>query len=231
MVITLTMQKPGFKGLKSSGSSAIPIKKAIARCTKWESASGNYGPQCVFSFDQAQILAMDAPWPSDKFDLTIKISDSLNSGWGLFGKSVADSFGISLEELELGHMIGQSFLVEREDDHLFFVAKDGTEARGVVWHVSLWKQGQQVQVTAPPNVASSMMPPFNIPNAPQSAEERALSLLNGKKMNEFFQVAIVDDIIRADQNLVNQVINGTWFAAKLASGKITLQADGTYKTA
>lgn len=67
-----------------------------------------------------------------------------------------------------------------------------------------------------------------IPGAQPTPEDQALTLLHGKDIASFFQVAVPDPIIRTDPALVNAIMSGVFAQAQITSGKVVKNDDGTH---
>ena len=61
-----------------------------------------------------------------------------------------------------------------------------------------------------------------------SSEDHALTLLHGKTMAMFFQVAVPDPIVRLDPNLVNAIMSNTFIVGMVASGRVVMDEGGVY---
>ncbi len=171
------MQKPSWRGL--TGGGATPVAEFVGQVGSWGLATNQFGQQVVFKIQQAQILHSDTPYPYAELDLSIRYSESQNSGWGKFGESVATSFGVSMEALDIDGLIGQTIHCVRHDNYTFFVDRQGVPAVGSYWEmVSLVQPGQQVAsiyaqvnpagalVTAPNPNGTLAMPPPMVPQIP-----------------------------------------------------------------
>ena len=63
--------------------------------------------------------------------------------------------------------------------------------------------------------------------APDSTA-RALELLDGKTMNDWFAVVFTDPVVKANTELVNNIINGGFIPPLEAAGIITKDEAGVY---
>ena len=82
-----------------------------------------------------------------------------------------------------------------------------------------------VPATAPAGAAPAVVA---APVAGVTAEQQALKLLHGADIATFFQLALPDQIVRTDANLLNSIFNNTFVQAKIATGEVLLNADGTH---
>lgn len=160
------MQKPSWRGL--TGGGATPVAEFLGTVASWALATNQYGQAVVFKIHQAQILHSDTPYPYAELDLSIRYSESQNSGWGKFGESIAAAFGISMEALDIDGLIGQVIHCVRHDNFTFFVDRQGVPAVGSFWElVTLVQPGQQVaSIYAQVNAAAAVNPNGTSAQAP-----------------------------------------------------------------
>jgi hypothetical protein len=219
-----------------------------------------------------QVIRSDSPFPYPQLVLSIKYSDSENSGWGLFAQSVARALNISLQDVAPMMLVQHQYHLVRHDDHLFFTNRTtGEEARGTYWEMlALVADGAAVVPWVSPNsapaaaaptqpvavapvpvpvpavvaapqpimapalvapvtaVPAQVATPAVVPTPGKSPTEWALELIHGKDMAAFFQVALPDELIRSDASLLDSIFNQTFVQAKLATGELTQNEDGTY---
>lgn len=139
--------KPTWKGLKGSGASANPIAEIVGLCQAWDAKPNSFGDtQVNLHFSNCQVIKADAVFPYAEWTLSIKYSDSQNSGWGIFGESVAEALGINIELLDIDLLKGQWCHILREDGHSFGTNRQTSqEMLGTAWHlVETIQPGAQV---------------------------------------------------------------------------------------
>ncbi len=155
------MQKPSWRGLQGGGQT--PVGEFVGTVGSWSLAQGQFGQQVVFKIHSAQILHTDTPFPYAELDLSIKYSESQNSGWGKFGESIARVLGISMEVLDIDQLIGQTIHCVRNDNFTFFVDKAGQAAIGSYWElVQMVQPGQSIpSIYAQKNAGGALGPATN----------------------------------------------------------------------
>jgi len=92
-------------------------------------------------------------------------------------------------------------------------------------------------VPAPANVTPSPAPvpsgtPAGLnltPDPSDTAAIRAKKLLNGRALNEWLGVALIDDRIKADPAFINSVYDQSFIVGLKASGQVTQGADGKFQ--
>jgi len=239
--------KPTWRGLKQGGSWATPLAEFVGTNApigpnhSWRTEVGQFGPQIVLCFNRLQVIRTDAPYPSSEVELWLKYSEQKNSAWGRLGKSIADALGVELDLLDIEQLNGQQMHMARHDnvDFGFKDRNTGQAATGTVWQlVKLLQPGESVTPIsqAPPTVqpalfteATAIAEPAPVAAPPTvSPEQQALNLLNGKSLAEFFQFALPDTSIRADQSLMTAIMNNTFVEAKMATGEVTKDEQGVY---
>ena len=78
--------------------------------------------------------------------------------------------------------------------------------------------------TVPPSPVATI----EAPAVTQSAEDRALELLHGRDAASFFALAIPDEVIRPNSDLVNAIMSGVFVQTQITSGKVIKNEDGTH---
>tara|TARA_Y100000310_G_scaffold193641_1_gene193601 strand:+ start:8073 stop:8834 length:762 start_codon:yes stop_codon:yes gene_type:complete len=242
--------KPGWKNMKGGGSKT-PVAEAVGLFSGWKTEVSNFGGNnVVLSFTNCQMLKLDAPYPYPDWDLSIKFSESINSGWGIIGTSLAEGLGLELDMLDIDLLRGRWCHMLREDNHSFGTNKTVNPPQamlGSVWRLVRFVQpGESVVSVAPvmaptpvatPAPAQAIAAPVAVATpAPVVAagelstdpQTRALQLLHGKDLSAFFQAAIPDPIIRQDGSLVQTITSNAYVPAQVAAGKAIQNADGTY---
>ena len=140
------LAKPSWRGL-SQGGNRIPVAEFIGQCTAWAVAPDNFGNQNVnLSFGNCQVLHSDTPWPYAEITLAIKISQSVNSGWGKLGETIARAFGVTMDILDIDQLMGQWVHMVRHDATVFGQDRNtGKDMTGVTWEmVGFVQTGVQV---------------------------------------------------------------------------------------
>jgi len=237
--------KPSWKNLKGAGGST-PIAEIVGHCDSWEIAPDAFGSnQVAFALSKCQVLKADSPYPYSDFTLSIKYSDSLNSGWGKFGDSVSKVLGIATDTLDVDLLKGQWLHLLRIDNVPYGTDRQtGQPITGTVWNlVEIVQEGAPVTAVHPSLQAGAIPSAAPAPVAPVAApvavatptntgssdpQQRALELLHGKSQADYFPVALSDDILRKDPMLLNSILSNAFIAAKVASGDVTQNTDGTY---
>lgn len=164
----------------------------------------------LVNFSKITVLETDSPYPYESAQLIFKFSDSINSGWCVLEDSIASVLGINVDDVNIDLLLGKNVLMEREDGHLFFTDKAGTESKGTVWRV--------VEVEG--KVASHVDP-----------WTKALELLEGKTRGEFMGEALTDPAIQGDKALQNMILTGTFFTDAKVISAFDVESDTYVKKA
>lgn len=242
--------KPSWKNLKGAGGST-PIAEVVGLCDSWEIAPDSYGTnQVAFSLSKCQVLKADSPYPYSDFTLSIKYSDSLNSGWGKFGDSVSKVLNTATDALDIDMLKGQWLHLLRIDGVPYGTDRvTGQPITGTVWNLVEIVQENAAVTAVHPSLQAGVVPfatpspvaPVDVATTPAPAavaapasagssdpQQRALELLHGKSQADYFPVALSDEILRKDPMLLNSILSNAFIAAKVASGDVTQNTDGTY---
>ena len=237
--------KPSWKNLKGAGGST-PIAEVVGLCDSWEIAPDAFGSnQVAFALSKCQVLKADSPYPYSDFTLSIKYSDSLNSGWGKFGDSVSKVLNTATDALDIDMLKGQWLHLLRVDNVPYGTDRaTGQPITGTVWNlVEIVQENAAVTAVHPSLQAGAIPSAAPAPVAPVAApaavaapantgssdpQQRALELLHGKSQADYFPVALSDETLRKDPMLLNSILSNAFIAAKVASGDVTQNTDGTY---
>lgn len=232
--------RPHWQGMSSGGNWGTPLIEFAGNFKGWSEDDGQFGISWVLEFDRVEVVRSDAPYTSAEATVSIRASNALNSGWGIFGESLAKAQGVELDNLNLDGSVGQTWHMVREDAHDFgFKVKEtGRQAVGTVWTVvTIVAPGQPVvPVEVPKEVVpvvessgtSVAVEPTPVETVAVTAEERALQLLNGRNKATFFQIVLPDDMVKKDSTITSEIINDTFIQARIASGKVTVDEDGVH---
>jgi len=245
---------PSWKGLKTGGEKT-PVTEFIGKMTRWKTEPDNFqNINIIFSYDQCQVLDSTAPYPSAEVVLSIKYSETENSGWGKAGGAYARANGIDIEQLELNMLIGQIHHMVLKSEH-YGTNKAGEAMVGNAWNCikinpasdynpSLSKaQYLAGALTAPQPVVVQTQPQSQVSqqtmvespapvaestSTPQDARGVALSILHGKSLADFFTEALAHADVKSDNALVQAIVSRTFLASEVAAGIVAENPDGTY---
>jgi hypothetical protein len=238
-----------WSGLAAGGAYKIPVVCFIGRLTDMVyDTQSQYGLRIIEKFDQVQILESPAPWPWATVDLSVKYSDREDSGWGRHVGS-AKALGLAQSATSLdqakAELVGKVYEMRQKEESYGEDAKTGQSFKGDVWRfVRIVQPGtaaQQPQYAVPPPIqqpsptAIPVVPPpvpptvFDVTLLPSdTAPIRAKKILHGKTLNEFLGVALVDEVIKADQAFVNSIFDQSFVLGLKASGQVVLGVDGKH---
>lgn len=245
---------PSWKGLKIGGEKT-PLLEFIGTLVKWSTEVDNFQNVNILIFYQGlQVLDSTTPYPSSEGMLTIKYSDSQNSGWGKAGASYAKANGLDIEQMELDMLKGQVHHMYLKTDEQYGINRQTNETMvGTVWKCIqvapsagynpvlakaqfIAAEGGQAPAPVPVAVTPVVVAPVvaaPVVSTPAiaSAHDRALELLHGKDIATFFSDALNDDVIKADNELVQNIVNRSFIATEVQSNRVTENPDGTYTVA
>lgn len=192
--------------------------------------STRFGWQMPLSFVRCNILTSDAPYPHSDVKVEIKHSQAVNSAWGKFGKSVAAVMGVTMEEADPKILVGQWLHMYRFEETF---GRTGNIMKGWVWNcAAIITENAKVEPVASMAVSSatvSVQPAQpEQPKAPLSVEAHALSLLDDKTTEAFFQVAILDTTLRSDATFYATILSGAFPKSMELTKKVTIDNTGVY---
>jgi hypothetical protein len=161
----------------------------------------------IWEITDLEVIESDEPYDLKTAVIGMNYSDSANSGYVVFEDSIAEAFGVPVDEATINLTFGAKIHVQREDNHLFFVDKNKRESRGRVFRIV------EVLSGAPKKV---------------SAKDRAIELLaeTGNK-DDFVQAAIADSTIKKNGKLCSDIITGKFFESNAVTEAFDIE-DETY---
>ena len=221
--------RPGWQNLKTGGDFRTPLSDFTGKVVRWETRAGQFNKtQIAFNFDQVAVIDSDTFYPQSTAEIVLNYSEQENSVWGIFGASAAAALGIDIQTLDIDFLVNQSLHMVREDNYLFFTDKAGKENRGTVWRITeIMKVVGGGSNGAPAATATAPAPAVEVSG---QASEIALDLLDGQDLAGFFQVALNNDVIKADPVLVGSIANRQFVASMIQAGRI-VEENGIYKKA
>ena len=250
--VTGTPPRPSWHNIRSGGGP--PVQELIGLVNSWSTEPNRFGRyKFNLHLGSIQVLAADAPYPYSEVTIGINYSDTptLNSGWGLFGQSIAHALGLELEEVDVDALKGKWVHLCRRDKINFGTNQQGQALIGNAWElVELVQPGQVVQPvysvngTAPaPSATQQLTTPVAstvvitpiatpavvvAPAMPNSPLARAKELLHRKDLATFFQQALGDPLVRTDPALVNSIMTQAFTGGLIQSGDVVRGADGLH---
>lgn len=221
------------RGLQE-GNARTPLEeftgRLVAVVPRMEATNfGGIGGQRLnidLKYDDVVVIKATEPYPFETAEITIRYSDSKNSGWGDFASTLVKFIP---ESMEIWDCPGTTMHMRRHtkdygpdrnnliDDPDNPGQKIQGRIQGTVWHV-LAVQG---------NVA---MPSSNGASA-GPATEAALKVLDGKTIEEFNNEVWADPVAKSDPNLSSMLMSGAWVPAMITAGKVTVGDDGIHHVA
>ncbi len=246
-------------GLPGGGQYKIPVKGFIGRFTGAAlDPQSQYGLRLVEHYDQVQILDSPVPWPWATIDLSIKYSDRDSSAMGRHFAS-AKALGLGAGADGVGAMVKEltGKIFEMRQMHESFGEIDGKDSFGDVWRFIRIEQSgapqsfpqpqyaqpqpataqpvnPQVAVPMQQQLTGASLPPANVernltPNPSDTAAVRAKKLLNGRALNEWLGVALMDDKVKAEPAFMSSIYDQSFIVGLKASGQVIQNPDGKFQ--
>ena len=143
----LDLSNPGWGNMQTSYDRS-PLKEVAAKLVGFKqgmSSGTNARAQIVLQLSDMTISQSDVFIADTSAEISVPHSQSMNSGWGALGKSIAEATGQPMETLKLSNVVGQRLHLYRNDNYLFFVDKEKQENRGTAWKViKLLGEGEEL---------------------------------------------------------------------------------------
>lgn len=182
---------------------------------------GEFGKKDL-NFKEVEVVESIEPYNFPTATLSIKYSNRLDSGWGIFGESLVKFLG---EDEDVKDTYGLRFHMKMEEGHEYS-GKDketGKPFVGDVWRV-VELEGHETS-EAPANEKAAPGKPAVKANA---AMARAIELLDGKTLAEFNKAAYADPIIRKDVAFQKTISDKSFVKQVMADGLFTKDKTDTY---
>lgn len=201
---------------KAGGTFSTPIKKIAGHVDKYDTLEtenkfkqGETKTFVSLHMSNVQILEIDqgASHPYKVADIPIgNFSDWQGSGYVLFEDSIAESCGMSQDDVSIDVLVGKDIVIERIDNHLFGKAKDGSkEFRGTWWKVT--SVGGQSAV---------------------SPIDTLLGMLDGQKKGDIIGAAVSNPVIKQDGALVQAILTGAIFSDQRVTNAFDIDAQEVF---
>ena len=228
---TLLRSMVSIRGLADSGD-RIPLRRFRGKLTavapRQVTYQGTATTRVDLKFNEVVVMESLEPWPYPTAELSIKLSNTKNSSWGIFSKSLAeripadkdiyDTIGSEFEMMVIQHQFGFS-------KDTFIPSTDGSidpatgEAKMVPAPIvaDCWQVAGITGAGAIPASANG-----------SAAMEAALALLDGHTEAEFNAEVWKDATVKADASLSSMLLARGFIPPLVAAGRVTVDPAGIY---
>jgi hypothetical protein len=197
-------------------------------------SGGNPYLVVIYNFKNIEVIRSEEPYTSPVAQLEIPHSNSKKSKSGYWGASIDAIINATVPPdvpVEDPQVKSQSFLIGKMGHYKLMPGnpipqKDQATGKFVDVLQDCWKLVElrdagtvmQPAAGAAPAVPGAVPPPAANPVAATSPRDRALELLNGKTEQEWHNIVFVDPTVKADTNLVNEIVGRTFLTPYIAAG-------------
>jgi len=200
------------RGLKDS-EFGTPLRDISGILDSYYPEERKFGTVVVLNLKELEVRHSVEPYNFPIAQIAIKLSNTKNSAWGVFGESLASFLA---DDEDIKNCVGKRIGMRMEEGHKYGVDKDtGKDMLGSPWKV--------YEVEGAPSGA---------PGQPvESAADRALSLLIGKTRADFNKAAYADPLIRKDVALQKAITDKSFINSQLQLGTVTEDENGVFQKA
>ena len=225
------LQTRGFE----SGYQATPLRDFWGTLTSitGEMRSGQRGAFAVslYNFNEVEVIQSTEPYTSPVAQLEVPVSRAAKSKMGYWGDSVDNLINPGVDKSVpqnapgikgQGYLVGKRLHAVLTPGHLVPYRDDTTgkwDDRPQDCWVLLEVQGEGTPYpTSTPGIAGTGIDTIAL----------ALTLLNGKTLQQWHQQVFSDPAIKLDTKLINQIIFGEFISGLEGAGKIKKDGAGVY---
>ena len=216
----------------SSGGDKTPLVRFIGTGHSWDVQPSRFpdqAPNIIFSFEKVEVLETESEWPGNTADLEIKHSGANRSIYGFIVGDMCKALEIMQADHSLDLFIGKVWDFRREKYNWGKIKNSQTaDTDGNTWG-DIWRcvlHTGAAPISGPPTEPTPTGP--TPVTGQESPADVALNLLNGSNKADWISKVIQVESIRSDTNLLPNIMNESWLAGLLSSGKVTLGTDGIY---
>lgn len=199
------------------------------------------------------------PWPTLDLSIKYSDREESGWGRHVgSAKALGLAQNVSSMEQAKAELVGKVYQLRQKEEDYGEDRATGHKFHGDVWRFERvltgtpQVAGQPAPVYIPPAPAPVYIPPpqvqqpANLPGAPpaviapgstfdtklaptDTAPVRAKKLLDGRALNEFLGVVLVDSVAKADAGLINSIYDQSFVLGLRASGQVVMGPDGKFK--
>jgi len=187
-----------------------PLRKFEGDLDSYYPEERTFGTFVVLNFKNVKVEKSVEPYNFPIATISIKLSNKKNSGWGIFGESLA---ALLPEGQDIKDTLGMRYGLEMEEGHIY--GQDRTTGDNMVgnpWKV--YKLGGAIAGAAA-----------------TTAIAEAKKLLDGKTRAEFNQLAYANPVIRQDPAFQRSITDKSFINSMLQLGEFTEDGDGVFHKA
>jgi len=162
--------------------------------------------QVALEFTDCDIIKTTIPWNYPTLTITMNHSVRRNSGIGLLSQSIQRIAGA---ETTVRDMVGKRLHMDRSTVFNFGENDDGTPRNYAMW---------ELREVIGEGIGGVSVNPI----------DRALSILDGKRMPEFNSLALADPVLKAHPEITSMILSENFVTGLIAGGRATVDSDGVH---
>lgn len=200
----------------------------------------------TYNMSELEVIESTEPYQLPVAQISVPHSVRKQSGMGILGASIdkiinADAPADAPPEAVKGHdyLVGKMLHWKRTAGHMMWDGRQSKEVPREAWEI-LEVEGEDVPVdapepvamtpakVAPTKVAAKAAPAKATKPSSKASIEKALSLLDGKTVQQWHQVVFNDATVKADGALITQITQRKFLPAMEELGRIEKDENGVY---
>lgn len=201
-----TTGAPTLRNL-SEGFESTPLRHFVGRLAGYDRVEKK---PTKLNFVDVTVIESVEPWPQATAELEIWESNRTKSGWGVFANSVLPYLQ---PHEDFPALIGRMLEMKYTPGHKLPV-KDKATGKFNDEEKNAW---EVMSVDGKANSAT-----------PDTTEDEALNLLDGKTIEVFTPLAINTPVLRSNQNLLPKLTSRTFASEMVSENRATVDAQGVY---
>lgn len=225
------------RGFTEGGGPRTPLREFVGTLESItgdiQERNGRQIQYAVYNFAELEVIASTEPYPMPIAQIPLPISNTKRSQMGVWGASIdklinIDTAGQPLPDgspnlKKQGYLIGKRLRVKLTEGHPTWDRNQGKEVPRSAFEVMVIV-GEGTVTSAPQTVpAGTTAAPTGSPSL-----QKALDILEGKSLQEWYQAVFADPVVKADGALVTKIIQNALIPPMEAAGLIVKDANSKY---
>lgn len=239
-----------FRGLQE-GFPRSPLKDVVGDLVKVSKIQrtpkiGNPYSIAIFDLDNIEVIESTMPYILPTAQIEVAHSERKQSMWGVVSRSaVGDTLpdGTQVKRFlsegqNLKDLLNHRLHFKITAGHMLYDGKAKVEVAKECWEivgVDGAEMGSYLETLAgmfggaAPSPQATGPAPSTVGAKPSNAMERAIALADGKTEREWTTTVFTDPVVRADQTVLQGIMNKTFLAEAVRVGLLTVDAGGVYR--
>ncbi len=222
------------RGFETGGKFGWPVQEFKGKLDTISGAMVQFGSmtqpklEVRYNFSDVLVIRAREPYPSPIGQVAIMFSKADKSGMGVLGKSLDKVINTGEDPSTPQERVKNWDLVVGKVHHW-------SQTMGhLMWDGKQETPREAWEVMSVEGMGSAVVPgAVATPGAPVavSPAAQALSLLNGKSLQDWNNIVFQDPLVKGDGTLTGNIIDGSFMTNALGSGLVTVDENGIHHVA